>query len=830
MTERYRVSGMSCAACSARVEGAVSHVTGVSGCAVNLLTGELRVEGEYSENEIISAVRAAGYGIEPAGGAQVAADTDELKESESRPMLYRLLWSVGFLIALMYFSMGHMLGIPLPEVLVDAPVSIALIQMLLCIAVMVINGKFFINGVKGVMHLAPNMDTLVSLGSAASFGYSVVMTFLMIFTEAEGGDAHGMLHGLYFESAAMILALITVGKFLEARAKGRTTDALRSLLSLKPKTATLMRDGIEVTVGIDEVRVGDIFVVRAGESIPADGVVVEGEGSVDESMLSGESLPNDKSCGARVSGATVNKSGYMLCRATEVGEGTALAGIIRMVKEASSTKAPIAKLADRVSGVFVPAVLGIALITFFGWLIAGAGAGYAIGRAVSVLVISCPCALGLATPVAIMVGSGVGAVRGILFKSAAALEESGRVRTVVFDKTGTLTRGEMSVAGVYATRGERELMSVAYSLEVLSEHPLALAVVKYAEQKGIDRLAVEGFRTLAGRGVCGVVDGDEVYGVSFAEAKKLTNIDKTLENAYNDSASRGRTPIVFIRGGECLGMISVSDSIREDARECVSELRGMGIEVVMLTGDNEVSARAVAAEVGIERVVAGVLPGGKEAVIRELRESGRVAMVGDGINDAPSLTAADVGIAVGRGTDIAIESADVVLMRDELSDVPSAIALGRSVLMNVRENLGWAFLYNSIGIPMAAGLFGLALDPMFGALAMSLSSFSVVMNALRLNLWRPRWEKSKNKTGEPCGTPEINNEKEIFCMERIIKVEGMMCPHCEARVKKVLEAIEGVAEAIPSHKDGCVTVKLSGEVDAATLEAAITDAGYSVIS
>ena len=830
MTEKYRVSGMSCAACSARVEGAVSHVTGVSGCAVNLLTGELRVEGEYSENEIISAVRGAGYGIEPAGSSSGGADTDELKESESRPMLYRLLWSVGFLIALMYFSMGHMLGIPLPKVLVDAPVSIALIQMLLCIAVMVINGKFFINGVKGVIHLAPNMDTLVALGSAASFGYSVVMTFLMIFTEAEGGDAHGMLHGLYFESAAMILALITVGKFLEARAKGRTTDALRSLLSLKPKTATLMRDGVEVTVGIDEVRVGDIFVVRAGESIPTDGVVIEGEGSVDESMLSGESLPNDKSCGARVSGATVNKSGYMLCRATEVGEGTALAGIIRMVKEASSTKAPIAKLADRVSGVFVPVVLGIALITFFGWLIAGAEAGYAIGRAVSVLVISCPCALGLATPVAIMVGSGVGAVRGILFKSAAALEESGRVRTVVFDKTGTLTRGEMSVAGVYATRDEGELLSLAYSLEVLSEHPLALAVVKYAEQKGIDRLPVEGFRTLAGRGVCGVVDGDEIYGVSFVEAKKLTNIDKTLENAYNDSASRGRTPIVFIRGGECLGMISVSDSIREDARECVSELRGMGIEVVMLTGDNEVSARAVAAEVGIERVVAGVLPGGKEAVIRELRESGRVAMVGDGINDAPSLTAADVGIAVGRGTDIAIESADVVLMRDELSDVPSAIALGRSVLMNVRENLGWAFLYNSIGIPMAAGLFGLALDPMFGALAMSLSSFSVVMNALRLNLWRPRWEKSKNKTGEPCGTPEINNEKEIFCMERIIKVEGMMCPHCEARVKKVLEAIEGVAEAIPSHKDGSVTVKLSGEVDTALLEAAITDAGYSVIS
>ena len=826
MTKKYKVTGMSCAACSARVEGAVSRVEGVRECSVSLLTGELTVVGEVGYDGVADAVISAGYGISEDDGARVADDG----RAEEKKILYRLIWSIGLLLPLSYISMGGMIGLPRPGFL-DNPAWVSmLVEMALSLAVLIINARFFISGARAVMHLSPNMDTLVALGSAVSFIYSAVITLIAVF-----GGEHGAGHGLYFESAAMILVFITVGKLLEARAKGKTTDAIRALVSLMPRRATLLRDGIEVSVDIDDVRVGDIFVVRAGESIPTDGVILSGSGAVDESMLTGESLPIDKSVGERVSGATVMRSGYMTCRATEVGEGTALAAIIRAVKEASASKAPIAKLADRVSAVFVPTVLGIALVTLFGWLIAKATIGYAVGRAVSVLVISCPCALGLATPVAIMVGSGVGARQGILFKSATAIETAGRVKTVVFDKTGTLTRGEMSVAGVYAPLGEYKLLCIAYSLELLSEHPIAAAIVRYAEERGIKGGSVEGFRTLAGRGVEGIVDGSRCFGVSYNEAKRLTNLDKTIEKAYNESASRGRTPIVFVREGELLGMISVSDSPRDGASECVSALMDMGVSVVMLTGDNEISARAIADDIGIGRVIAGVLPEGKERAVRELRESGAVAMVGDGINDAPSLAAADLGIAVGCGTDVAIESADAVLMRTDRLDAASVISLGRATLRCVKQNLAWAFVYNVIGIPMAAGLFGLALDPMFGALAMSLSSLTVVLNALRLNFLHPRDKKintgadvSANKNESTSGNePEAQTEE---YMTAIIKVDGMMCPHCEARVKKAIEAIEGVESAVPSHKDGTVSVSMSPEVDVALITAAITDAGYEVLS
>ena len=818
MKEKYRVGGMSCAACSARVERAVSAIEGVEVCSVNLLTGEMLVEGEVSASTVVGAVTEAGYTAEL---AVESTGEDELADKESPRLLSRLIWSLGFVIVLMYFSMGHMLGLPLPSVLKENPLAVAIIQMLLAAVVMVINRKFFINGVKGVIHLAPNMDTLVSLGSLASFGYSLYLVVVMAIEVSSGGTGGEHLHGLYFESAAMILALITLGKLLEARAKGKTTSALRALLELRPKTATVIRDGKECTVSVDEVKVGDVFVVRAGERIPTDGIVLSGDGAIDESALSGESMPIDKSEGARVFGATVSRSGYLECRATEVGEGTAIAGIIRMVKEASSTKAPIAKLADRVSGVFVPIVMTIAVVTLFGWLIAGEGIGFAVARGVSVLVISCPCALGLATPVAIMVASGVGARRGILFKSAAAIEEMGRVGTVVLDKTGTVTLGEMSVSSVVSEDEER-LLSLAYSLEYMSEHPLGAAVVRYGDERGVKKQEITDFETLPGRGVSGKLEGREVFGVSFEYAKTLTNIDKKAEESYNSLAGSGKTPIVFVDGGKYMGMIGISDTLKPDAKDGVVALRELGLRVIMLTGDNEISARAVARSVGIDEVVAGVLPGGKESVIRELGRAGKVAMVGDGINDAPALTRADVGIAVGCGTDVAIESADVVLVRDRINDIATAVGIGRAALMNIRENLGWAFVYNMIGIPMAMGVLGLTLDPMFGALAMSLSSFSVVMNALRLNLWRPRHERKKNKIRKE------NTRKEERKMKRLMKVEGMMCPHCEARVKKVLEAIEGVAEAVPSHKSGTVEVTLSGAVADSALTAAVTDAGYEV--
>lgn len=820
MTERYKVSGMSCAACSARVERAVRSLDGVDACSVNLLTGDLRVEGDASADSVISAVVSAGYGARLASD-EISAAADKKKGGAARSGR-AFLASLILLLPLMYFAMGHMLGAPMPTVLAERPVVIAVIQMLLASAIMVLNRKFFINGVRGVMHLAPNMDTLVALGSFASFAYSVAVLIVMAQTSGNA-DLHSYLHGLYFESAAMILVLIGVGKMLEARAKRKTTDAISSLAQLRPSRAILLRDGAEVEVRVDELGVGDIFVVRAGESIATDGVVISGTGSVDESMLTGESLPVDKSEGDRVCGATISRSGYMLCRVTEVGEETALSGIIRMVKEASASKAPIAKLADKVAGVFVPFVLAVSLLTLAGWMIAGAGVGYAIGRAVTVLVISCPCALGLATPVAIMVGSGVGAKRGILFGTAAALEEAGRVKTVVLDKTGTITQGLMSVTDVTATADEEELIYVAYSVERLSEHPLGVGVCDFALARGAAELEASDFETLAGRGVRATIGGERVLGVSFGYASELLPPPEELTSAYEAYASSGKTPIVFIKGERYLGMLAMSDSPKQSAAEGVAALKKMGLKVVMLTGDNELCARAVASEVGVDRVIAGVLPDGKAAAIRELQQDGKVAMVGDGINDAPSLTAADVGIALGCGTDIAIESADVVLMNDRITDVAAAIALGRATLTNVRENLGWAFIYNLVGIPMAAGLFGLALSPMFGALAMSLSSFSVVMNALRLNLWRPKFEKKQiniNKISE--------KEKEI--MTKVIKVEGMMCPHCEARVKKTLETFDFVTEAVPSHKDGTVTLTLTDSADMDAITAALDEQGYPVVA
>lgn len=834
MKEKYRVGGMSCAACSSRVERAVSSTDGVTSCSVNLLTGEMTVEGNAGQGAIEEAVKRAGYSAtrivaEGDSGAARRAGEDQLKDTESPKLLARLIASLGFVIVLMYFSMGHMFGAPLPRVLEENPIAQALIQLLLSMAVIVINQKFFINGTLGLIRGAPNMDTLVALGSAVSFGYSVYQLFEMSYGVMAGADVSHYLHGLYFEAAAMIVALITLGKFLEAKAKGRTTDALRSLLELKPKAARLLFEGEEREVEIDRVKVGDLFVVRAGDSIPTDGEVVSGDGAIDEAALSGESLPVDKSEGDSVYGATMCKSGYLVCRVTKIGEQTAISGIIRMVKEASSSKAPIAKLADRVSGVFVPIIIFISLMTLIGWLIARAEFGFAVARAISVLVISCPCALGLATPVAIMVGSGVGARRGILFKNATALEEAGRVKTVILDKTGTVTKGEMSVTFVSA-RDEDELLSVAYSLEYMSEHPLGRAVVKYAEEHGAKRLDIDDFTTLSGRGVSGKLGEDDVYGASYDYAKTLIKLDISAEEEYKRLAFNGSTPLVFIKGGVYLGMIAVADTLKDDAKDGVSALISAGLDVVMLTGDNERTARAIADEVGISHVVAGVLPDGKEAVIRKLCEEGKVAMVGDGINDAPALTRANVGIAVGRGTDIAIESADVVLLGDRLTDVATAIGIGRSTLWNIRENLAWAFVYNLLGIPMAAGLFGLALNPMFGALAMSLSSLSVVLNALRLNLFKPKHERRAKKN------PSVNNggvkisESEVFVsMTKIIKVSGMMCSHCEGRVKKALEAIDGVAEAVPSHEDGSVKVNLSCDVADEALRAAIADAGYEVL-
>ena len=822
MAKRYKVTGMSCAACSQRVERAVRSLDGVSACSVNLLTGDMSVDGYATDEAIASAVIGAGYGI------QADNRTENKQPDKAAGVTLARLWtSLGLVALIMYLSMGHMIGLPDP--FKHAPLLNGILQMLISSAVMVINRRFFINGVKGVIHLAPNMDTLVSLGSFASFGYSTAMLIAMAVEVANGGSGAHYLHEFYFESAAMILALITLGKLLEARAKGKTTSALEGLISLKGKYATLLVDGQEKTVSVDDVIVGDVFVVRPGESIPTDGEIISGTGAVDESMLTGESIPRDVLSGDAVFGGSINRSGFITVRATKVGEGTLLSGIIKMVEEASSSKAPIAKLADRVSAIFVPSVLLISVATFLGWIISGAGFGFSIARAISVLVISCPCALGLATPVAIMVGSGVGAKHGVLFKTAAAIEEMGRVRTVVLDKTGTLTVGEPVVTDIITADGvqEKELVSLACSVEKKSEHPIARAVVNYAEENNIDALEADDFESYAGKGVKGRVNGKELLAVSFTEARKI--LTELPEDVFERLAHEGKTPLAFIYDGKYIGTIAVSDALKPDAKESVEYLHSMGLKVVMLSGDNERTARAVAASLGIDEVVAGVLPDGKEAVVRSLMEDGKVCMVGDGINDSPALTRADVGVAIGHGTDIAIDSADVVVMGKGVCEVAYAVSIGRATLANVRENLFWAFLYNCIGIPLAMGLLGLSLSPMIGAAMMSLSSISVVLNALRLNLWKP-----KRKGEMPCECKDNitnntdENSEENKNMTVTIKVEGMMCPHCEARVKKACEGVPGVVLATPSHSDGVVVIEMREDVSD-KCRSAITDAGYDVV-
>ena len=838
--KQYDVTGMSCAACSARVEKAVSGVEGVSSCAVSLLTNTMGVEGSADPAAVIAAVQAAGYGASLKGeGSSRPAEDASLADTETPGLRRRLTASLGFLLVLMYVSMGHtMWGWPLPGSFEGNHVAVGLLELLLAGIVMVINQKFFISGFRGLIHRTPNMDTLVALGSGASFVWSCVQLFRMTRAVSDGDDllAHRLMHGLWFESAAMILTLITVGKLLEARSKGRTTDALKSLMKLKPQTAVLIREGEEIEVPIAEVAKGDIFAVRPGESIPADGVVVEGSSAVNEAALTGESIPVDKQPGDSVSAATINTSGYLRCKATRVGEDTTLAQIIRTVSDAAATKAPIAKLADRVSGVFVPAVMGIALLTAVIWLLAGQSFGYALARGISVLVISCPCALGLATPVAIMVGSGVGAKNGILFKTAASLEETGRIQIVALDKTGTVTEGKPRVTDVIPAEGvsEEELILCAYSLECRSEHPLARAIVEYAGSRGMKPREVTDFRALAGSGLRAVLDGRELLGGSASFIASETGSDMLRAEA-EALASQGKTPMMFAAGGKILGLVSVADTVRQDAPLAIRQLKNMGLKVVMITGDNERTARAVGKEAGVDAVIAGVLPEGKEQVIAQLREQGKTAMVGDGINDAPALTRADMGIAVGAGTDVAIDAADVVLMKSRLSDVPAAIRLSRGTLRNIKQNLFWAFCYNTVGIPLAAGAFtkllGLELSPMFGAAAMSLSSFCVVTNALRLNFIKihdPRRDKPlKNAAGE-IKLKEIVTKEEPS-MKKTMKIEGMMCKHCVAHVTKALEAVEGVKPEV-SLEDKAAYLTLEKPVDDEVLKKAVVDAGYEVIS
>lgn len=832
--QQYDITGMSCAACSARVEKAVSKVPGVTSCSVNLLTNSMGVNGTASSTDIIAAVTAAGYGAsvkgakpEPSAGA-----SDNAQESTFRSMKRRLISSLVFLVILMYFSMGHMMwGFPLPPFLEGNHVAMGLIQLLLTAAVMVINQRFFISGFKALFKGAPNMDTLVALGASAAFGYSTVALFLMTDAQLHGGAEAAMplMDEFYFESAAMILTLITVGKMLEARSKGKTTDALKSLMKLAPAEATVIRDGTEVTIPAGQLAVGDIFAVRPGESIPADGVVIEGSSAVNESALTGESIPVDKSEGSRVSAATINQSGYLKCRADRVGGDTALSKIIQMVSDASATKAPIAKLADKVSGVFVPVVIGIALVTIAVWLLCGQTIGYALARGISVLVISCPCALGLATPVAIMVGNGVGAKNGILFKTAVSLEETGKVSIVALDKTGTITKGEPAVTDVLpaADVTREELLSLACALESHSEHPLASAVMEHCSANGITPRGTEDFTALPGNGLSARLDGSELLGGSVKFISGKADFPKELLSETDRISGEGKTPLCFARDGKLLGIIAVSDVIKPESPEAVKQLRDMGIRVVMLTGDNERTARAIGAQAGVDEVIAGVLPDGKESVIRSLKKQGKVAMVGDGINDAPALTRADIGIAIGAGTDIAIDAADVVLMNSRLTDVPAAVRLSRASLRNIKENLFWAFIYNTIGIPLAAGLFvnlfGWSLDPMFGAAAMSLSSFCVVSNALRLNFV---------KVHDPAHDRKIHHHdpKEEKTMEITMKIEGMMCGHCEATVKKALEAVPTVESAEVSHEKGIAIVKLSAETPFETLKKAVEDKDYKVLN
>ncbi len=887
--KQYTVTGMSCAACSSRVEKAVSKVPGVTACSVSLLTNSMGVEGDVPPETVIHAVEDAGYGASlkgqgTAAQAQSASEAeDALKDRETPVLKHRLIASLGFLAVLMYMSMGHMMwGWPLPHFMDGNHVAMGLLQLLLAGIIMVINQKFFISGFKGLLHRAPNMDTLVALGSGASFIYSTYALFAMTDAQLKGNGTAVMsyMHEFYFESAAMILALITVGKMLEARSKGKTTDALKGLMKLAPKTAVIIRDGVETKVPIEEVKKGDVVVVRPGENIPVDGVVLEGASAVNEAALTGESIPVDKAQGDPVSAATVNQSGYLRCEATRVGEDTSLSQIIRMVSDAAATKAPIAKIADRVSGVFVPAVITIAVVTTIIWLLAGQTFGFALARGISVLVISCPCALGLATPVAIMVGNGMGAKNGILFKTAVSLEETGKMDIVALDKTGTITSGEPRVTDVIPSGGvtEKELVSLALSLEKKSEHPLAKAVLLYAKEQQIDAPEAADFQALPGNGLSGTLDGASLAGGSFSYISGHTTVSAQEQASFERLASEGKTPLCFMKNGRLAGMIAVADVIKEDSPQAVKELQNMGIRVVMLTGDNERTARAIGAQAGVDEVIAGVLPDGKESVIRSLKEQGKVAMVGDGINDAPALTRADIGIAIGAGTDIAIDAADVVLMKSRLSDVPAAIRLSRATLRNIHENLFWAFFYNVVGIPLAAGLwypiFGWKLNPMFGAAAMSLSSFCVVTNALRLNLFkmhdaskdhplRKRAEKTANKGGEKAENAgavrmgaedtrsigqtanenetvskkmqKSENQKNHINMEGItmtktMNIEGMMCGHCEARVKKALEALAGVESAEVSHEKGTAVVSMSADVADDTLKEAVEAQDYKVDS
>ena len=847
--EQFNVTGMSCAACSARVEKAVKSVPGVTGCSVSLLTNSMGVEGTAEDAAIIRAVEQAGYGASPkkaAAAASTSAELDALADHETPKLKRRLIASLGFLLVLMYFSMGHMMwGWPLPRWFDGNHIAMGLVQLLLAGIVMVINQKFFINGFKGLVHRSPNMDTLVAMGSMASFVWSTYALFAMTDAQLHGNEElvmHYMME-FYFESAAMILTLITVGKMLEARSKGKTTDALKSLMKLAPKTATLLRDGTEVTVPIEQVQKEDIFVVRPGENIPVDGIVLEGSSAVNESALTGESIPVDKAVGDKVSAATTNQSGYLQCRATRVGEDTTLAQIIRMVSDAAATKAPIAKIADTVSGFFVPAVISIAVVTTLVWLLLGRDVGYALARGISVLVISCPCALGLATPVAIMVGNGLGAKNGILFKTAAALEEAGRTRIVALDKTGTITCGEPTVTDLLPAEGvtETELLTLAAALEGRSEHPLARAVLAYAEEKQLELPSVTDFTALPGNGLTAKLEGKEIFGGSAAFISTKVAIPAALQTQSAALAAQGKTPLFFGGAGRLLGVIAVADTIKEDSPQAIRELRNMGIRVVMLTGDNQRTAEAIGRQAGVDEVIAGVLPEGKEAVIRHLQKYGKVAMVGDGINDAPALTRADTGIAIGAGTDVAIDAADVVLMNSKLSDVPAAIRLSRAALRNIHENLFWAFIYNIIGIPLAAGVFipfGLTLNPMFGAAAMSLSSFCVVSNALRLNLFDVHSTKhdraAKNAaslpavSAQPAAVANKESTKEDTAMKKTLKVEGMMCGHCEARVKKALEALPEVDEAVVSHEAGTAIVTLNAEVADDVLKKAVEDQDYPV--
>ena len=840
--EQYHVTGMSCAACSSRVEKAVSKVPGVESCSVSLLTNSMGVEGTASPEAVIAAVEAAGYGASCKGrGAGTSggsgngasgggAEADLLEDTETPVLKKRLIWSIIFLVVLMYFSMGHMMwGWPVPEAMADNHVAMGLLQLLLTAAVMVINQKFFISGFRSLWHRASNMDTLVALGSTAAFGYSTYSLFAMTGAQVRG-DMDGVMqymHEFYFETAAMILALITVGKMLEARSKGKTTDALKNLMKLAPKTAVVLRDGTETEVPVEQVVKGDVFVVRPGENIPVDGIVLEGISAVNEAALTGESIPADKNPGDQVSAATVNQSGFLKCEASRVGEDTTLSQIIRMVSDAAATKAPIAKIADKVSGVFVPAVIGIAAVTIVIWLLCGQSIGYALARGISVLVISCPCALGLATPVAIMVGNGMGAKNGILFKTAVSLEEAGKVNTVVLDKTGTITRGEPKVTDLIMAEGvsEAELLETAYALEARSEHPLAGAVVAMAEEKKLKVCDVQDFMILPGNGLTAVDNGDQLIGGSLTFLNDRIGVPDDVKTVAQRLAEEGKTPLLFARSKKILGVIAVADVIKEDSPEAIRQLQNMGIEVVMLTGDNERTAAAVGKQAGVDQVIAGVLPDGKEAEIRRLRRKGKVAMVGDGINDAPALTRADIGIAIGAGTDVAIDAADVVLMNSKLSDVPAAIRLSRATLKNIHENLFWAFIYNIIGIPLAAGvwipLFGWQLNPMFGAAAMSLSSFCVVTNALRLNLFDMR-NAAKDK--------QIKRKQEEKTMEKTMKIEGMMCGHCEATVKKALEALDGVDHADVSHEQDQAVVTLKEDVADDVLKKAVEDKDYNVVS